>query len=173
MVGMGSLWGVLGGIDVQAQGGSAAESLHVDEDTTVYRMPDGAGSRAEQWKQKRRAKPKQMHPSEPGFFDRAGRFFSRISGSMTPRRLILTVPPFSCTAITMHSARSEGGSRSLWICLIFIGASSPGQARQLRPSVFCRTIPSGRIRIDWTCRSRRRGRERGRDRAACVPRSHS
>jgi len=40
-----------------------------------------------------------MQPRDPGFFERMGTFFSRISGSVTPRRLILSVPQLDLAGV--------------------------------------------------------------------------
>jgi len=40
-----------------------------------------------------------MHPRKPGFLDRLGTFFSRIGGSVTPRRLILSVPQLEIAGV--------------------------------------------------------------------------
>jgi len=77
----------------QSQSGPPPQdSLRAPPDSTAPRTAGAEMSRADQWQQKRRKKRREMTPPKPGFFDRAEHFLSRISGSVAPRRLILSVP---------------------------------------------------------------------------------
>ena len=76
----------------QSQSPPPPDLLREDPDSTTHRTSERDGSRAEQWKRKRRAKRQEMQPPEPGFFEQVGHFFSRLSGSVAPRRLLLTAP---------------------------------------------------------------------------------
>lgn len=42
-----------------------------------------------------------MKPPEPGFFDQVRRFFSRLSGSVAPRRLLLTAPELDMAGVNL------------------------------------------------------------------------
>jgi hypothetical protein len=84
----------------QAQDGPApADTLRAAADSVTHPAPERAASRAGLWQQKRRTKQRKMEPRQPGFFDRVGQFFSRIGGSVTPRRLILSVPQLEIAGV--------------------------------------------------------------------------
>jgi len=85
----------------QSGGDSASTLLRDDPDSTAHRSPGPKRSRAERWKQKRRAKRQDLEPPEPGLFDQVGHFFSRLSGSVAPRRLLLTAPKLDVAGVNL------------------------------------------------------------------------
>lgn len=88
-----------GGVSIEAQAQEEEEALRTESDSTTHRAVGQEASRAERWRQQRWAKKKVLEPPQPGVWERIGRFFSRIGGSVTPRRLMLTIPKLSVAGV--------------------------------------------------------------------------
>ncbi len=101
VVGGGLVWGSVMPSEAWAQDRRSPEDfLRMNADTTARRASGQERRRAEQWKQRRRAKQKGMRAPEPGVFDRVRHFLMRVGRSVTPRRLSLIVPELEVAGVT-------------------------------------------------------------------------
>lgn len=71
------------------------DTAHLEEDTIKVKRV----SRAELWRQKRRAKSEKVSPPRPTFGDRIQQFVAEIGGSVVPHRFILDVPELEVAGV--------------------------------------------------------------------------